>query len=127
MLHRYMKNNKGQSLVEFALVIPVFLLLLFGIVEFGRAWEMMNVATSAAREGARVAAVTGPNVAGATSAAQRILSAGNVTNATISVTGPDANNEVQVTVTVNYTPITNFIPGLGPIPITRTTSMRWEG
>ena len=127
MLFKYIKSNKGQSLVEFALVIPVFLLLLFGIVEFGRAWETMNVATSAAREGARVAAVTGPNVGSATSAAQRILTAGNINNATISVSGPDANHEVQVTVTVNYTPITNFIPGLGPIPITRTTSMRWEG
>jgi Flp pilus assembly protein TadG len=121
------KCENAQSLVEFALVIPIFLFLLFGIVEFGRGWEMVNIVTSAAREGARVAAVTTPNISSATNAAQRILSAGHVENATISVTGPDANQEVSVTVSVNYTPMTNFIPGLGPFTITRSTSMRWEG
>ena len=119
--------RKGQSLVEFALVIPVFLILLLGIFEFGRAWETVNIMTSAAREGARVAAVTNPDVGSATSAAQRILSAGNISNAAISISGPDGNSEVQVTVTVNYTPITNFIPGLGPWSLSRTTSMHWEG
>ena len=32
------KGKKGQSLVEFALVVPMLLLLVFGIAEFGRAW-----------------------------------------------------------------------------------------
>jgi Flp pilus assembly protein TadG len=127
MLKQKIKCENAQSLVEFALVIPIFLFLLFGIVEFGRGWETVNIVTSAAREGARVAAVTAPNISSATNAAQRILSAGHVDNATVSVTGPDANREVSVTVTVNYTPMTNLIPGLGPFTITRSTSMRWEG
>ena len=127
MFKRVINCQKGQSLIEFALVIPIFLFLLFGIMEFGRGWETVNVVTSAAREGARVAAVTGPNISSATNAAQRILSAGNISDASISVSGPDANREVSVTVTVNYTPMTNFIPGLGPFAITRSTSMHWEG
>ena len=35
----FIRRQEGQSLVEFALVIPIFLLLLFGIIEFGRIWE----------------------------------------------------------------------------------------
>lgn len=120
-------HQKGQSLVELVLVIPIFLFLLFGIIEFGRAWETLNILTSAAREGARVAAVTAPNVPRATSAARRILSAGHVSNASVTVAGPDSNQEVRVTVTLNYAPVTNFIPGLGPFSLSRSTSMRWEG
>ena len=53
-----MKNNKGQSLVEFALVIPFFLLLVFGIIYSGMLFHdystLSNLARSAAREAAIV-------------------------------------------------------------------------
>ncbi|UCG76624.1 MAG: pilus assembly protein [Gemmatimonadota bacterium] len=45
----------GQSLVEFALVVPLFLVLFFGIVEFGNAWRKYQLITNGAREGAREA------------------------------------------------------------------------
>ena len=47
----------GQSLVEFALVLPVFLLLLFGLIDMGRYVYLNSTLSQAAREGARVAAV----------------------------------------------------------------------
>ncbi len=47
----------GQTLVEFALVVPVFLLMLFGLLDVGRYVYMNSVLSQAAREGARVAAV----------------------------------------------------------------------
>jgi Flp pilus assembly protein TadG len=50
-------GRSGQGLVEFALVIPVFLLLLFGIIDIGRAVFAYTAVANAAREGARVAAV----------------------------------------------------------------------
>ena len=46
----------GQSLVEFALVLPVFILLLFGLLDVGRYVYMNSVLSQAAREGARLAA-----------------------------------------------------------------------
>lgn len=49
--------RNGQSLVEFALVLPVFLLVLFGLIDVGRLVYMNSVLSQAAREGARVAAV----------------------------------------------------------------------
>jgi Flp pilus assembly protein TadG len=51
------KPSRGQTLVEFALVIPLFVLLLFGIVDFGRAVLASNSISNAAREGARTAIV----------------------------------------------------------------------
>lgn len=55
------KDENGQSLVEFALVVPVLLLFLLGIVEFGWLFNAKISLTSAAREGARVAAVSNIN------------------------------------------------------------------
>ena len=52
-----LKDEKGQNLVEFALVVPLLLLLVIGIAEFGRAWMTKNILTGAAREAARIAAV----------------------------------------------------------------------
>ena len=122
------KNEKGQALVEFALIFPVFMLLLFAIIEFSRLWETTNVVTSAAREGVRVASVTAPSLAQVTSAANNILNASNINNGTVTVTGPNDSDQVIVTVSVNYVPITgNLIPGLNQMTITRQSIMRWEG
>lgn len=51
------RNEQGQSLVEFALVLPLLVILLVGILEFGWLYNGQITLTSAAREGARVAAV----------------------------------------------------------------------
>ena len=48
-------DRAGQALAEFVLVIPVLLLLVFGIVEFGLAFRTHQIVTNTAREGARVA------------------------------------------------------------------------
>jgi Flp pilus assembly protein TadG len=50
-------GSRGQAMVEFALVIPIFLLLLVGIFDLGRAVFAYNTLTNAAREGARMAIV----------------------------------------------------------------------
>lgn len=49
--------SRGQALVEFALVIPIFLLLLVSLFDLGRAVFAYNTLTNAAREGARIAIV----------------------------------------------------------------------
>lgn len=57
-------SESGQAVVEFALVAPLLFLLLFGIVEVGRAINAYLVLTSLAREGARTAAVANAAVTG---------------------------------------------------------------
>jgi hypothetical protein len=51
------RGRKGQSLAEFAMVIPVVVGLFVALVEFGQAWHSYQVVTHAAREGARVSIV----------------------------------------------------------------------
>jgi Flp pilus assembly protein TadG len=50
-------DERGQALAEFALVLPMILLFIAGIVEFGRAWNIKQAVTDAAREGARYTVV----------------------------------------------------------------------
>lgn len=54
---RFRNTEIGQTLVEFSMVLPILLLLLFAIVDFGRAFYTWNILTNAAREGARTASV----------------------------------------------------------------------
>jgi Flp pilus assembly protein TadG len=50
-------NERAQALAEFALVLPLVLLFIAGIVEMGRAWNIKQAVTDAAREGARYTVV----------------------------------------------------------------------
>jgi TadE-like protein len=50
-------RSRGQSLVEFAFVMPVIVLLAFAFIDLGRAVYTLNTISNAARDGARVAAV----------------------------------------------------------------------
>jgi hypothetical protein len=52
---RGLRAEHGVIAVEFALILPVLLLLVFGIVDFGHAWYMKHVLQNACREGARYA------------------------------------------------------------------------
>jgi Flp pilus assembly protein TadG len=54
-----MSHDDGAALVEFALVLSLLTLILFGIIEFGRAYNAQETLTHAAREGVRVLAITG--------------------------------------------------------------------
>lgn len=119
----------GQSLVEFALVVPILLLLIIGIAELGRAWMAYNVVTGAAREAVRIAAVNSSSTTTDNSWAGRA----QAIMASASLAGPapqisDAGSAISVTVTCNFTPvIAGFIPGLdGPIQLSSTTTMRKE-
>ena len=51
------RGEKGQALVEFALLVPIFLMLLFAIVDFGMGFHSWITVTNSAREGARLGAV----------------------------------------------------------------------
>ena len=74
--HRKMRDEAGQALLEFAMVLPLLLLLVLGLLEFARAWNVQQVLTDAAREAARrgVIASTPPaDSAGVTETVQEAL------------------------------------------------------
>ena len=125
---RRFASVRGQSVIEFALILPFLLLIVFGITEFGRALMTANILTQAAREGARVAAV-GADSTDAVDRVTDVLTAANVSVGTIDVAGPDANRVIEVTVTspFNVIPTGTFFPMSGTITLTGRAVMRFEG
>ena len=83
MLHR-LRADTGSSAVEFALVVPMLVLLLVGIVEFGRAYNVQNTLSAASREAVRAVALS---TAAATPLAVATTA---VTSNTSTVSGPVA-------------------------------------
>jgi Flp pilus assembly protein TadG len=102
--------GRGQALVELALVVPILLLMVVGVMEFGRAWNMSQVITDGARQGARMAALLNNSSADQDSVrrvVQRALQAGNIvaTDDMIAIDNgwkAGTNTPVSVTVSVPY-------------------------
>jgi Flp pilus assembly protein TadG len=109
---------RGQALVEFALVFPLFLLFLFGLIEVGRVIYLYNAFNEAAREAARYASVeqwqydcpksvASPSRIGCTEqvARDRIAGApaGFTVHATCSTSACRTNDLLTVTISTNST------------------------
>ena len=128
------RESRGAAAVEFALLVPIFLVIVFGIIDFGLMFYSKTVITNAAREGARTASLSGDldvTVAAATSAVGSLpgtapvvttvcknATGGACTNWVTGLSGVAAPSGGTVKVTVAYTyswltPIKYFIPGLG--------------
>lgn len=125
------RNNRGNAVVEFALVLPLLMLIVFGITEFGRAWMTMNILTGAAREGCRLAVVTGPDVDAVQNRVTEVCAAAGVTPSSITVTPPDPDDperRVTVVVETDFTVIPGTILGTfsGTVPLRSTSIMRHE-
>jgi len=71
-------SEEGSQLVEFALTLPLLLLVVLGIVEFGFIFQRYEVLTNAAREGARVAVLPGYQQADVEARVRAYLTAGGV-------------------------------------------------
>lgn len=102
-------------MVEFALVLPILMIVLLGIVDFGRAWNAHQVITDAAREATRRMVVAGPpatdeSVRAAVTDALR--NAGLKATPTITLTGLRAGTGTMARVEVAYPYTFTF---LGPI------------
>ena len=132
VMKRDATHSRGQGLVEFALVVPIFLILLFGMVEFGRAWMTKNILTGAAREAVRRYAVIPYDNVVAELRAVNILSSAGLDSSrwTISIYSDPVDNTIMRTdVSYNFPVfIIGFIPGLPTdnILLSTSTSMRRE-
>jgi Flp pilus assembly protein TadG len=56
--HLSVRSQRGQSIVELALLLPLFLIVILGIIEVGRLWWTQQALTNAAREGVRYSSQT---------------------------------------------------------------------
>jgi TadE-like protein len=87
-LVRRMAGQRGQALIETALTLPIVLVISISIFEFGRALQVWQMLTNAAREGARVAVLPGADVTGIKERVLLYMEAG----------GLDRRNANQITV-----------------------------
>jgi Flp pilus assembly protein TadG len=80
------KNRRGAAVVEFAIVAPIFFLLIFGMIEFGRVVMVQQLLTNASREGARLGVLND-----ATSAQVKTKVVNYLAGANITITSSDVN------------------------------------
>jgi Flp pilus assembly protein TadG len=133
------QSQRGASVVEFAVIAPLFIAVLFAIVEFGLVIYTKSMITHATREGARFGVVyCTPRRTNAeiSSIVQSYLDQCGLTSpATVTVTGAGGASGADLTVTVNYTyrffvvpkDISNITLGkMANINLTAKTVMRME-
>lgn len=105
------RNDEGAAAVEFALVLPLLLLIVCGIIDFGRAYHARITLSHSAREAVRVWALGG-TAAEATTAAQ--ASATGLTGVTITTTSCVFGSATAITVTAPFSYLTPLIAELAP-------------
>jgi len=133
-------GEKGQALAEFALLVPIFMLLLFAIVDFGMGFYSWITVTNAAREGARLGAVLATEQQIEDRVFQTSDLPNEATNMTVTVTnaadtGGQPGESVVVKVDYDYdliTPMAGLVQMLsgsvlGPtLTLSSTAEMRLE-
>ena len=130
MFKRMFRSEKGQSMVEFALVLPFLIALLCGIIDFGWLYYNQITLNNAAREGARYAVIHyDPSSDWKDAAEDRMLSSMvGVSSAAAIVSDP---MEQQITATVTATPriltgFTSTILGKQTMDLHASCTMRLE-
>lgn len=150
---KFLFCHRGASAVEFALVLPLLIVFVFGIIEFGLLMYNQQVITNASREGARAGIVAQtlsrlqPSGGDCTIAyppqsiecvvrnysMAHMVSFGAANNPLTTVTGYNASatfgQNLQVVVSYNYgfLVFSNFVPSIGPtITLSATTVMKYE-
>jgi Flp pilus assembly protein TadG len=137
---RHRRRRRGAVIVEFALTVPFLFIIIFGVIDFSRAYAQLNATNAALREGARLASVMKePAAAGAQSEVRKKAitmasvfgySSLDTNRVTLTMTtDPIVGTEwVVVTVTAHPVPLPvlgKFL-GLSPFTLTRSVRYVWE-
>ncbi len=101
--HRPFIRRRGTALVELAIVLPMLLLVVFGIIEFGSVMYTRHNMVQAAREAARILAIKDGTTAEATAVANSRLALVSGVNFTVSITAPTSDSDPNQDVTVVIT------------------------
>lgn len=132
------REDEGQSLVEFALTVPILLLLLVGVIDVGRGFQAYVSLGNAVREAARDAAVHGAdssapwgptaNDANVTTAVRGRIAGIRTQDVAVTSSWPGGSNaqaqEVTVSATYTFQPIAFAFLGSVRMPMSATTRTR---
>ncbi|MDP9429873.1 MAG: pilus assembly protein [Actinomycetota bacterium] len=128
-----LRGERGAAAVEFAFIVPLLIVLLLGIAEFGRAFQVQGTLSAAAREGARAMALQNDSAAARTAVQDAASSlAPAVTDGQIAITPAacptttdGSGTNVRVTVTYPMPFLTGFFGTT--VDLTGTGVMRCNG
>lgn len=130
---RTQHRERGAAAVEFALIVPVLLVLVLGIADLGRAYHVQTTLTAAARDGARVMAIQNDFFAARDAARNSFTALGApasnvkvfVTPTTCASTGTAPPGTAVVTVTSTYAFLGGFLGA--DVTLSGKGSMRCNG
>ena len=100
-MKKHTLKKRGATTVEFAIVLPIVFLIMFGLLEWARFEMVRQVSSTAAFQAARIGSLPGATEEGTIDAAEAILSAYFVSDATVDVTLGDNETAVAITIPVS--------------------------
>lgn len=131
-------GENGAAAIEFALVLPILVLLVCGIIEFGLMFYNKQMITNASREGARAGIVEGvgedriraivTDALRGTDGTSKIISLRGsigITSAQVTI-DRDEQNDLAVTVSFEYPLLLGGVIGIATTPVSAQTIMRME-
>lgn len=116
-------KERGQGMVEFALIASLFIMILLVVFDFGRAIYIYSSVHNAAREGARYGIIHPGDTAGISTAALRLTTGLDAAQVTVTPSFPSSDT-IQVTVSYTFhtvTPLLGLLTG-GPGGINLSSS-----
>jgi Flp pilus assembly protein TadG len=132
---RFLRDTQAAALLEFAIVVPLLFAFVFGIVDFGRYFFLYNNLSNAAREGARLAAVSPMSTAAdittttaaVVSAVRGRINDKNSATANVQLVTVGTSPAQTVKVSITAYPFARAIPGLVPATLpTVRAEFRYE-
>jgi Flp pilus assembly protein TadG len=130
---RWQRSRLGAAVTEFAIVAPVFFMMVVGFIEFGRALMVQQVLINASRVGARQAITTGATQTEVTSSVENYTEALAVPGVNVSVSpnpaDADPGDPITVTTTVDFNEVSWMASPwfLGGATLSSSSEMRKEG
>ncbi|MEV8150675.1 TadE family protein [Arthrobacter sp. NPDC080031] len=110
-------SERGAVAVEFAILAPVLIMLLLGIMEFGRVYNVQVSLSNAAREGVRVMAISNDQTAAKTAAKNAAVSLNpGLADTNFTFSPASCTSGAQMSVTIKYT-LSTLTGIAGPFPM----------
>ncbi|MFF2296784.1 TadE/TadG family type IV pilus assembly protein [Arthrobacter sp. NPDC058127] len=110
-------SERGAVAVEFAILAPLLIMLLLGIMEYGRAYNVQVSLSNAAREGVRVMAISNDQTAAKTAAKNAAVSLNpGLADTNFTFSAASCTSGAQMSVTIKYT-LSTLTGIAGPFPM----------
>lgn len=126
-----LRRSRGAEVLEMALMMPILIGLIFGMVEFGYFFYLKHNLQAAAREGARVGSTLNSNDSEAVSRASAFLSSANLSPGSFSISSTTSGDTITVTVEATWGNVGILHLPLIPLPDSKVVKgvavMRKEG